>query len=451
MNIQTDNWLISRRRALKGLGVSMALPLLDCMIPSGASAAEKSALTPRRSIFIYLPNGVNTHAYEMTTAGKDYKASRVLEPLAKHRRHITPISGMHHPNGLGVNHSAAGMWLTSGKVGQADRNTISVDQLIARTSGQHTRYSSLELTCEGHSLAVNGDGISLPASARPAIVFRRLFEKPKGGLAAQRRTLHRRGSILDAVLDDAAALEKRLGTEDRGRLDQFLTSVREVEVRTERADAWLDTPLPDIKPDVASRLTQDVGKDRLGQYLRMMYELTVLAFQTDMTRVVTFSTGNEGVGPAVPEIGVKQDRHSLSHHNGNPALLEDLARSDVFNVQQFAWLLDRLAEVKDARGPLLDTTIAVYGSGMAYGHGHGMASVPTILAGGSQLGLKHGAHVDFNLVKDFEGYGKGNGMYFGPVNPKARLSNLLLTVAQKMGVEAEAFGDSNGIVSEVLA
>lgn len=190
----------------------------------------------------------------------------------------------------------------------------------------------------------------------------------------------------------------------------------------------------------------------LGDYLRTIYDLIVLAFQTDMTRVATFSTGEEGKGPAVPEIGVRQDRHSLSHHNGNPDLLRQLAESDAFNVAQFGYFLDRLGAVEDAGGPLLDTTMALYGSGMAYGHSHGNASLPLVLAGGARLGLKHGRHVDFNAaVKDFQGYDKHPGIYHKPVNEKALVSNLLLTMAQKMGLQMDAFGDSKGTLAEVEA
>jgi hypothetical protein len=182
-----------------------------------------------------------------------------------------------------------------------------------------------------------------------------------------------------------------------------------------------------------------------------MYDIIVLAFQTDMTRVATFSTGNEGTGPAVPEIGIKQDRHSLSHHNGNPKLLNDLLASDSFNFQQFSYFLDRLRETHDADGPLLDTTMALYGSGMAYGHSHGNASLPLVLAGGTALGLKHGRHVDYNVTKDFQGYDKHRGIYHNAVNSRAHLSNLLLTMAQKMGIESDAFADSIGTASEVEA
>jgi hypothetical protein len=227
--------------------------------------------------------------------------------------------------------------------------------------------------------------------------------------------------------------------------------VREVEIRTERADKWLETPRPVIEPATQARLNRDISLQMLGDYLRTMYDLIVLAFQTDMTRVATFNTGDEGQGPAVPEIGVRQDRHSLSHHNGNPDLMRQLAESDAFNIAQFSYFLDRLAEVKDAEGSLLDTTMALYGSGMAYGHSHGMASVPIILAGGGKLGLKHGAHVDYNLTKTFLGYDKHTGIYHKPVNDKAHLSNLLLTMAQKMDVKTEKFADSLGTVSEILA
>lgn len=442
-----QNWLLNRRHALKGLGVSLALPLLDSMRP--LRAADK-ATRPKRSVFIYLPNGVNTHEYQMATAGKDYEMSKPLQALEKHRDIITPLSGMYHPHGLGHHHNCSTIWLTGGKIGQSERNTISVDQLMATVTAPQTRFSSIELSNQGHSLSYNADGIQLPAQGNPGVVFRELFEEPKAGVANQRRGLQRRGSILDAVIDEAATLDRQLGSADKGRLEQFLTSVREVEIRTQRADKWLDLPRPKIEDAVASQLNRDVSLERLGEYLRTMYDILVLAFQTDITRVATFSTGNEGTGPAVPEIGVKQDRHSLSHHNGNPKLLADLMSSDTFNLQQFGYFLDRLHEVKDADGPLIETTMALYGSGMAYGHSHGNASLPIVLAGGTALGFKHGQHIDFNLTKDFQGYDQHPGIYHSAVNGKAHLSNLLLTMAQKMDVPVEKFADSNGTVSEVI-
>lgn len=443
-----QDWLLNRRHVLRGLGVTLALPLLDCMQPLRAADIKTRA---KRSVFIYLPNGVNTLEFQMPTAGADYKLSKPLMSLEKHRQNITPISGMHHPHGLGHHHNCSTIWLTGGKIGPSERNTISVDQLMSNVTALQTRFSSIELSNQGHSLAYSADGIQLPAQANPSVVFRELFEEPQGGIAKQRRGLKRRGSILDAILDEARTLGGELGQDDRGRLEQYLTSVREVEIRTERADKWLDTPRPKVDPADQSRLNRDISLERLGDYLRTMYDILVLAFQTDLTRVATFSTGNEGVGPAVPEIGIKQDRHSLSHHNGNPKLLQDLMDSDAFNIKQFSYFLDRLSEVKDADGPLLDSTMALYGSGMAYGHSHGNASLPIILAGGSKLGLKHGKHIDYNLVKDFQGYEKHPGVYHNPVNAKAHFSNVLLTMAQKMDVPVESFADSNGTISEIVA
>lgn len=448
-NYLSQRWQLGRRHFLRGLGVSLGLPLLECMRPLGASPA---AVRPRRSVFIYLPNGVNTYDYEIAQAGPDYELSRILSPLASHRANITPISGLYHPNAFGIAHSATQTWLTGAKHGPTDRNTISVDQLIARVTGPQTRFPSLELSNQGQPLSVSGDGIALPTRKSPAVVFKELFTEPDGGVEKQRRRLQRKESMLDLVLDDARSLSNKLGEADRGRLDQYLTSVREVEIRTKRAEAWLETPRPEIDPGLAAKLNRDVQLERLGEYLRTIYDIIVLAFQTDMTRVVTFNTGNEGTGPSVPEIGISRDRHSLSHHNGDKEILEQLTRSDEFNVAQFAYFLDRLSEVEEGGGPLLDTTIALYGSGLSYGNSHGTTSLPLVLAGGAELGLKHGTHIDYNQqVKGFAGYGRGIGMYHGAVNSKAHFSNLLLTVAHKLGVEAETFADSNGVVSEVLA
>jgi hypothetical protein len=451
----TQNWLLNRRHVLRGLGVSLALPLLDCMRP--LMAAETTA-RPRRSVFIYMPNGVNTLDYQITAAGADYTFSKSLKPLEKHRASITPISGLHHPHGLGQHHNCSKIWLTGGKLGQADRNTISVDQLMAQVTAPRTRFTSMQLSNKGGALSWNADGIQLPAQPNPGVVFRELFEDPQGGIAKQRRALHRKGSILDAVLDEARALGGQLGNDDRGRLQQYLTAVREVEIRTERADSWLDTPRPKVEPGTRSRLNRNVSQEMVGEYFRTMYDLIVLAFQTDLTRIATFSTGVEGQGLKIPEIGIKQDRHSLSHHNGNPKLLDDLTASDAFNMQQFSYFLDRLRETKDDEGPLLDSTMALFGSGMAFGHSHGNANLPIILAGGSKLGLKHGRHIDFNAsaknaeyTYDLENPRKHYAICHQPVNGKAHLSNLLLTMAQKMGVPAEKFSDSNGVVSEVVA
>lgn len=443
-NIQSQSWLIDRRHALRALGSFIALPLLDCMKP--ARAAEP--VIPTRSVFIYIPNGVNTLDYQVTTPGKDYKFSRTLQPLEKHRGVVTPISGLHHPGGLGHHHNCQKIWLTGGKLGPSDRNTISVDQQMAEVTAPHTRYHSLEIANKGESLAWTADGIRLPGMSRSTEIFAHLFEEPTNGTAAQRRALRRKGSVLDANLAEVRRLEKKIGVEDKGRLTQYLTSVRETEIRTQRADAWLDIPRPGISKADRKRTDRNIPQTQAGEYFRTMYDLIVLAFQTDATRVATFSSGIEGQGLPIPELGISQSRHELSHHNGDPGHMERLTQSDTFAVEQFGYFLTRLATTQDLNGrPLLDTTMALFGSGMAYGHSHGNANLPLVLAGGTGCGLKHGRHLDLNQGH-FDGYqlddpGQHYRLCGRPANADAHLSNLLLNMAQKMGVETDRFADSN--------
>tara|TARA_R110002072_G_scaffold302710_2_gene487568 strand:- start:59982 stop:61325 length:1344 start_codon:yes stop_codon:yes gene_type:complete len=440
----TQSWLIDRRHALRGLGSFIALPLLDCM----CSASPSEASSPKRSAFIYIPNGVNTLDYQITTPGENYDFSRTLKPLEKYRRVVTPISGLHHPGGLGHHHNCQKIWLTGGKLGSSDRNTISVDQRMAEVTSPHTRFHSLEIANKGESLAWTADGIRLPGISRCSEIFAWLFEEPKSGTAAQRRALRRKGSVLDANLEEVRSLERKLGVEDKGRLNQYLTAVRGTEIRTRRADAWLDVPRPAVSDSARQRTNRDVPQTQAGEYFRTIYDLIVLAFQIDATRVVTFSSGLEGQGLAIPELGISQSRHELSHHNGDPGHMEKLTQSDTFAVEQFAYFLRRLSETNDLDGrPLLDTTMALFGSGMAYGHSHGNANLPLVLAGGTGLGLKHGHHLDFNQGH-FDGYQLDNpGHHYRlcgrPANSDAHMSNLLLSMAQRMGVETETFGDSN--------
>ena len=447
-NIQTNSWLMDRRTALRGMGSFIALPLLNSMVAAKPKTADQQ---PRRSVFIYIPNGVNTLDYQITAPGKGYTFSRTLKPLEKHRNVITPISGLHHPGGLGYHHNCQKIWLTGGKLGPSDRNTISVDQKMAEITSPHTRFHSLQISNKGESLSWTTDGIRLPGRSRCRQIFAHLFEKPKDGTDAQRRALRRKGSVLDANLAEVRQLEKKLGTEDKGRLDQYLTSIRETEIRTERADAWLDVPQPKISSADRQRTNRDVPQTQAGEYFRTMYDLIVLAFQIDATRVATFSSGMEGQGIPIPELGITQTRHALSHHNGDPGHMEKLTQSDTFAVEQYSYFISRLAETKDLNGkPLLDTTMALFGSGMAYGHSHGNANLPLMLAGGTGLGLKHGSHLDLNQGH-FDGYTLDNpGSHYRlcsrPANAEAHMSNLLLLMAQKMGVETGQFGDSNRVL-----
>ena len=449
MNFLSQSWLIDRRHALRAMGACISLPFLECMVP--LRAAEPQIATPKRSAFIYLANGVHSLNYQITTPGKDYQFSRSLKPLEKHRDVITPISGLHHPGALSHHHNCISVWLTGGKLGPSDKNSISVDQKMAEITAQHTRYPSMEIALTGDALGWTADGVRLPAMRRCSEIFASLFEEPKGGKAAQRRVLRHKASVLDANLAEVRRLEQAMGAADKGRLDQYLTSVREAEIRTRRADAWLDTPLPTLTEDDRKRTNRDIPATMAGDYFRTVYDLMVLAFQTDLTRVATFSLGGEGDAFSIPEIGITESRHQLSHHGGDVGYMEKLTNYDTFAIEQFSYFLTRLAETKDLNGkPLLSTTMSLFGSGMCYGHSHGNANLPLVLAGGSDLGLKHGSHVDFNQGH-FAGYqldkpGEHYSLCSRPANPDAHMSNLLLLMAQRMGVETDKFGDSNRVI-----
>jgi len=465
-NIQSQRWLLNRRHFLRGFGTIMALPLLDAMVPLRVRAAAAAASKPRRSVFVYVPNGVNGMTWQVKKSGRDYELSESLKPLTAHRNDFTVFSGLHHPNGLGQAHVCADTWLTGAKIdaqgGRKYENTISCDQMMAEVVGQQTRFNSLELSISsgtGHpfgtnTLAFSRDGVPLPAEDNPKQIFQRLFGEESGGIGAQRARLTKRRSVLDSVMDEAKMLRRDLGNDDRTKLDEYLHAVRDVEQRAERLDAWLDIPKPIVDQKLAAPFQRDVPKAQAGEYWRTMFDLMVLALRTDMTRVITYMNGSEGNGLAIPEIGITQARHNLSHHNGDSVVLDRLAKSDAFIMQQFAHFLDELREIKDGDEPLLDRTMVLFGSGMSYGHSHCNSNLPILLAGGKGLGLKHGQHIDYNkphLKEDYTlSYDEWRSLCGKPKDGKARLSNVMLTMLQKMEVNAETFVDSLGPVSEVI-
>ena len=456
--IVTDKRRLDRRHFLRGAGVGIALPMLQCMMPLRAWSAE--AVKPRRSVFVYIPNGVNVLTWQITQAGRNYQLSESMQALEKHRESITPISGLYHPGGIGQAHECGKIWLTAAKVSQeggAFRNSVSCDQLMAEVTSPHTRFGSLELSISrgDTTLAWSRDGIPLPADDNPRTVFNRLFGPESGSLEAQQRRLDRRLSVLDTVLEDAKSLKRDLGSDDRTKLDEYLHSVRDVEVRTQRLESWLSIPKPTVDRGTGERLQRNVSRTEAGEYYRTMYDLIVLALRTDMTRVVTYMSGSESNGLAIPEIGIPQTRHELSHHNGDPEQMKRLSRSDAFITQQFAYFLDQLNSTADGDEPLLDRTMVLFGSGMSYGHSHGNANLPTILAGGKALGLKHGQHIDYNLptVQSYD-LNDAAGHYtlcHKPADANAHLTNLLLTMLQKMEVHTDRFMDSIEPISEVEA
>lgn len=451
-NLHLHKWQISRRTVLRGLGVSISLPMLDCM------AATPAPSTPKRSVFLYIPNGVNTLTWQIQKSGKDYELTDPLKSLERHRADITPLSGLHHPMVIGKHHNCERVWLTGANVpgdGGAFRNTVSADQLMAEVQGKSTRFQSLELAIEGTSLAWSRDGIQLPAERNTQQIFNMLFGVEKDSKETIRRRLSRRGSILDLVADDASQVTKNLGSEDRNKLDEYLTAVRQVEERTRRADEWLNVPKPAVPADDAARLQRKFSMAEAGEYYRLFYDLMAMALRTDSTRVITCGIGSEGNTSGIPEIGILQTRHGLSHHNGDPEQLRRLTATDTFLVEQFSYFLDLLKQQREGDQTLLDTTQVLWGSGMAYGHSHGNANLPLILAGGKALGYQHGSHVDFNLPKIGQ-YDVSNaqGHYqicSRPVDGDARVSNLLLTMLQRVDVPSDKFQDSLGPISQIVA
>jgi hypothetical protein len=451
-HLHLNKWHVPRRTVLRGLGVTIALPMLDCM------ATSQATTTPKRSVFLYIPNGVNTLTWQIQKAGSDYALTAPLKSLEKHRADITPISGLHHPMVIGKHHNCEKVWLTGANVpgdGGAFRNTVSADQWMAEVQGRTTRFSSLELAIEGTSLAWSRDGIQLPAERNTQQIFDSLFGVEKESREAIRRRLSRRGSILDLVADDAHQVTRQLGSEDRSKLDEYLTAVRQVEERTRRADEWLNVPKPAVTAAEAARLQRKFSMAEAGEYYRLFYDLMAMALRTDSTRVITCGIGSEGNTSGIPEIGILQTRHGLSHHNGDPEQLRRLTATDTFLVEQFSYFLDLLKEQKEGEQTLLDTTQVLWGSGMAYGHSHGNANLPLILAGGKALGYQHGKHLDYNLPKIGQ-YDLANaqGHYqicSRPVDSDARVSNLLLTMLQQVDVPTDTFQDSLGPIPELLA
>jgi len=451
-NLNLNKWRISRRHFLRGVGATMALPLLDCM------AALPAASKPKRSVFLYIPNGVNTLTWQIEKAGRDFQFSKPMESLEKHRADVTPISGLHHPMVIGKHHNCERVWLTGANVpgdGGAFRNTVSADQLMADVQGAGTRFSSLELAVEGVSLAWSKDGIQVPAERNTQQIFNLLFGVEKDSKETIRRRLSRRGSILDLVADDADRVNKKLGSEDRSKLDEYFTAVRQVEERTRRADEWLNVPKPTIAPTDIERLQRKLSMAEAGEYYRLFYDLMVMALRTDSTRVITCGIGSEGNTSGIPEIGISQTRHGLSHHNGDPEQLRRLTQTDTFLIEQFSYFLEQLKAHREENGTLLDTTQVLWGSGMAYGHSHGNANLPMILAGGKALGYKHGQHVDFNLPKiskyDVSNASDHYRICSRPVDGDARVSNLLLTMLQRVDVKTEKFQDSVRPLTELVA
>lgn len=425
---------LARRTVLRGMGATVALPLLDAMSP--AFAAEMPVPVKRLGV-MYTPHGMTMADWTPKTTGGDFELSPIMQPLAPFRERLLALSGLNAPvSVIGPHSRAATAFLTgtppkttSGGAGLA---AISIDQQVAANFGRYTQLPSLELgldntdgagICDGNP-CVMGNTISwrtptlpLPMENNPRMVFERLFGDV-GSTESTARLNHMRrdGSVLDAVVTEAKDLDRQLGPGDRSQLAEYLDGVRDLETRIQKAEAQSAKELPIVARPAGIPATFE-------EHAKLMLDLQVLAYQTDMTRVITFMFGREFSGRTYPEIGVLEGHHPLSHHLNDPVRVAMQAKVNTYHVSMFAYYLDKLRATKDGDGSLLDHTLLMYGSGMSNGNVHDQTNLPILLVGGRDQRIKGGRHL----------------MYNGDCS-----ANLLVTVMDKLGLPVARVGQSQG-------
>jgi hypothetical protein len=434
---------LPRRTFLRGAGATLALPLLDAMIPALSALAKTPAKAVPRIGFIYTPNGVIQAQWTPAAEGAGYTPSPILQPLAALRDQVIVVSGLAHRqaesfgDGNADHHRATAAWLSGVHAwtrtnGLEIRLSTTADQLAASAIGKDTRLPSLELArgsqtsiaCDSGADCFYSNTVSwrspttpLPAEVHPRVVFERLFGD--GGSAADRLAQTRKtASLLDSVTGDAARLQRRLGATDRARLAEYLDSVRALERRIQNDEAS-DSPLalPDRPTDIPATL---------HEHAKIMFDLQALAFQADITRVFTLLVGREQTNRTYPEIGVPDGHHVVSHHQHDPGLVAKKAKIDTYHVQLIAEFLEKLRATPDGEGTLLDQSIILYGSGLGDGDLHSHHDLPVFVAGGGAGTLRGGRHLKL---------------------AETPMSNLLVTLLGKVGAPVEQLGDSTGPLS----
>jgi hypothetical protein len=435
---------LPRRTFLRGIGATLALPLLDAMVPA-LSAAAKTAATPvRRLGFVYLPMGAAPGQWSPEQVGAISELSPILSPLTPFLDRVTVISNLEHKNAYAAgNHATANCTFLSGvrakfTDGSDYEMGTTVDQIAAQHIGRDTQLPSLELATDFNYVVGNCDNgyacvymntlswssktTPLPTEADPRVVFERLFGD--GGSAAERTAeLRKSGSILDWVLGDMARLQRQLGPGDRTRVNEYLDSVREIERRIQRAEREGGVSLPTTfeRPIGAPQAWED--------HVKLMFDLQVLALQADITRVITFQLAREVSTRTYPQIGVPEPHHPISHHQNDPEKLAKLTKINTYHVTLFAHLLDKLRSTPDGDGSLLDHSMYLFGSGMGNPDVHDHSKLPILVAGGAAGSMKGGRHIRYEEATP--------------------LSNLLLTMLDKAGVAMDSFADSTGKIDEL--
>jgi hypothetical protein len=443
---------ISRRTVLCGLGTAMALPLLEAMLPLSALAQSAKKSRPNRMAYIFVPNGIHMQTWTPTAEGVGFELPPTLEPLKNVRESFNVLTGLTQHNafdlgdGGGDHARSTAAWLTGchpRKTDGADiKAGISADQVAAQRIGRNTRLASLEIGCERGAQAGNCDsGYSCAYSSSiswrgeatpnahevdPRAVFERLFGSGDPGetLESRHRRERYKQSILDFVLEDANSLKSKLGVRDQNKLDEYFTGVREIEQRLKMAEkASLEGKL------AGSDKPTGVPSD-FGEHIRLLADMMVLAFQADITRICTFMIANDGSNRSYRNIDVPEGHHDCSHHGRDPIKQEKIRKINLFHMQQLAYLLEKMQSIKEPEGTLLDNSMIVYGAGISDGDRHNHDNLPILLAGKGAGTIKSGRHIVYK-----------NG---------TPMTNLFLSMLDRIGVPAETLGDSTGRLQQLF-
>ena len=434
-----------RRTFLRGMGVTIALPLLDAMIPAATPLAKTAANPVRRLGYVFMPMGCDITRWTPPGEKSLDELSPILSSLAPVKQYVTAISNLELQNAYPGTHATSNAaFLSAAKAKPTESSDYylgtTADQIAAKQIGQETQLPSLEMSmdlmqtvgqCDNGYACVYQNNLSwsspttpLPSEAHPRIVFESLFGE--GGSASDRQAaLRKRASLLDWFNEDIAQLQRKLGPADRARVSQYLETVREVERRIRRAEADAkDNPLPDLDRPVGVPASY-------ADHARLMFDLQVLALQGDVTRVITFQLARETSNRTYPETGVSDPHHPLSHHGNDPEKIARMAKINQFHVSLFAEFLGKLKSTPEGNGSLLDHSLYLYGSGMGNPNVHDHRNLPILVAGGAAGGMRGGRHIKFEKPTP--------------------LANLHLTLLDKVGVRLDSFADSQGKVDELFA
>lgn len=442
-------WHLDRRTFLKGLGVTCMLPYFEGMAMTSLSKIT-APTPPKRLCFLYFPNGVGLPPKESayhkdwswfpTGEGTQYELTKSLSPLSPYRSDISIMGGLSHPFSRNVlGHMAGDSFLTGGDLRGAYKNSISLDQVAADKLSRYTRFPSLSLSTDGgvgyksrtSTLSFNSSGRPIPSEHRQREIFERYFS-PTGGATTneRRKSIHQGKKIVDLVLEDSKTLKNRLGSNDKEKLEEYLNSLEKVEKQLTRNEKWLDVPMQKFD---ASLINLDVDPTYAPEdYVRSMIDLMVLGFQTDATRVITYMMAREdgmGFGDNFPKIALGLQGHHTISHDRATGHWGDWGRLDQWYAKQFGYFLDKMKNTKDVHGSLLDNTLILYGS--ACSTTHNARNCPLVLAGGADLGVNHGAYTRFEEKEE-------------------RLSNLFVSMLNKLDIERESFSDSTGKLSSSI-